>query len=200
MSSCTERTKERAIIAACNRTLQFPIRVLINSGTKSLQTSSVSWPKQQAGSPCQLKPTACKLNPVARCQLNSFPCSSATISQPTEPPQTDPAAQNHLACPFVIKGTKPDSTPLPACFCAQTQTVIMFLKIQAFVLQHICVISMPGALIPSQVWADFLRIYCWNFLAHRANKLRCHTRSEPLASQGGGRSKKRSFFSLGTRC
>lgn len=123
LSSCTEGTKECAIIAACNRPLQFPIRVLINSRTKSLQTSSASWCKQQAAWPCQLKPTACKLNPVARCQLHSFQRGPRHYQPANRAPGTDPAAQNHLARPLLIKGTEPDSTQLPACFfCVPHQT------------------------------------------------------------------------------
>lgn len=101
-------TKESAIITAIiDHYSLSPTRVLVNCGTKKpSETDSVSWFKQQGGSSCQLKPTACKLNPVAYSQVYSVQWSFATINRPAEP-QTDPEARQHLARPRLFTGKDP---------------------------------------------------------------------------------------------
>lgn len=67
-------------------TVSLPSECLLTAGQRASQTASVSWCRQCGGSSCQIKPTVCKLNPVAYSQVYSVQCSFATISQPAEPP------------------------------------------------------------------------------------------------------------------
>lgn len=124
-----------------NRSSQFPVssQCSLTAGQKASQTDRVSPCKQRGGAPRQLKPTACKLNPVAYSQIYSVQWSFATLHQPAEP-QPDPEAQQHLALPLLITGKHPANKSVCVAIPFHVRrepcsyiTVLLDLKNNAFV-------------------------------------------------------------------